>query len=278
MKMILMSGGCKTSDTNPFRYCGEYYDSETGLIYLRNRYYDSTLGRFISEDPARDGTNWYVYCENNPVGFVDPLGLELTLSGTDAEKAWLLDNVKKLTGDILQYKILPDQRWQVEYVKGANSDKYPVGTNVIRRIVNNQYNCNIVVDNGKRISEVVPYDVYNSYQKDRGTGNTVFINAKNKYKVSTTNGMQIMETYIVIGHELIHVLRNMHGNRKSGELRGFIDGWGYAQEELEVSGIDYFQLSGKYIDVSSWQTSENSLRTEHKLPWRLKYEIKVIEY
>ena len=74
--MILMSGGCKTSDTNPFRYCGEYYDSETGLIYLCNRYYDSTLGRFISEDPARDGTNWYVYCENNPVGFVDPLGLE----------------------------------------------------------------------------------------------------------------------------------------------------------------------------------------------------------
>ena len=65
-----------------FRYCGEYYDSETGLIYLRNRYYDSTLGRFISEDPARDGTNWYVYCENNPVGFVDPLGLEyIVVSG-----------------------------------------------------------------------------------------------------------------------------------------------------------------------------------------------------
>ena len=219
-----------------------------------------------------------MYCENNPVGFVDPLGLELTLGGTDAEKAWLLDNVKKLTGDILQYKILPDQRWQVEYVKGANSDKYPVGTNVIRRIVNNQYNCNIVVDNNEEFSAVKPYDEYNSYQKGEGTGSTVLINAKNKYKVLTTNDMQIMETYIVIGHELIHVLRNMHGNRKSVELRGFIDGRGYAQEELEVSGIDYFQLSGKYIKASSWQTSENSLRTEHKLPWRLKYETTVIKY
>ncbi len=64
------------NDTNPFRYCGEYYDKETGYIYLRARYYDPTIGRFISEDPIRDGLNWYVYCENNPVIFVDPLGLE----------------------------------------------------------------------------------------------------------------------------------------------------------------------------------------------------------
>ena len=49
-------------------------------------------------------------------------------------------------------------------------------------------------------------------------------------------------------------------------------------KELEVSGIDYYQLNGKYIKASSWQTSENSLRTEHKLPWRLKYETTVIKY
>ena len=63
------------NDTNPFRYAGEYYDKETGLIYLRNRYYDTRTGRFITEDPIRDGLNWYVYCGNNPVMFVDPLGL-----------------------------------------------------------------------------------------------------------------------------------------------------------------------------------------------------------
>ncbi len=60
---------------NPFRYCGEYYDSETGWVYLRNRYYDPATGRFINEDPARDGSNWYTYCKNNPVTFVDPWGL-----------------------------------------------------------------------------------------------------------------------------------------------------------------------------------------------------------
>ena len=63
-------------DDNPFRYSGEYYDEETGFIYLRARYYDPTIGRFISEDPIRDGLNWYAYCNNNPVMYVDPSGLD----------------------------------------------------------------------------------------------------------------------------------------------------------------------------------------------------------
>ena len=63
------------SDTNPFRYCGEYYDSEIEQIYLRARYYDPSLGRFTQSDPAMSGANWYVYCSNNPILFVDPSGL-----------------------------------------------------------------------------------------------------------------------------------------------------------------------------------------------------------
>ena len=61
-----------TADSNPFRYCGEYYDNETGFIYLRNRYYDPSIGRFTTEDPVKDGDNWYVYCGNNPVNAIDP--------------------------------------------------------------------------------------------------------------------------------------------------------------------------------------------------------------
>ncbi len=64
-------------DISKHLYCGEYYDAETGFIYLRNRYYDPTIGRFITEDPIKDGLNWYVYCGNNPVNFVDPLGLKI---------------------------------------------------------------------------------------------------------------------------------------------------------------------------------------------------------
>ncbi len=67
---------------NVYKYCGEQFDEETGLIYLRNRYYDPEIGRFISKDPRpgkldRPSTvNPYCYVENNPVNFIDPLGLE----------------------------------------------------------------------------------------------------------------------------------------------------------------------------------------------------------
>jgi len=83
---------------NPFRYCGEYYDEESGLIYLRNRYYDPTSGRFTTEDPARDGNNWYVYCGGNPVNYVDPSGC-ITLDDGQYD-SWTQE---KLLGYTLDY-------------------------------------------------------------------------------------------------------------------------------------------------------------------------------
>ena len=68
------------SDSNAFRYCGEYYDSESGTIYLRARYYDPTIGRFISRDSYAGeindplSLNFYTYCENNPIYGIDPNG------------------------------------------------------------------------------------------------------------------------------------------------------------------------------------------------------------
>jgi len=77
-----MAGYSTDNDVNPFRYCGEYFDEETGTIYLRARYYDPSTGRFTREDPIRDGLNWYAYANGNPVMFIDPLGLErIVISG-----------------------------------------------------------------------------------------------------------------------------------------------------------------------------------------------------
>ena len=81
----------------PFRYNGQYHDEETGLIYLRNRYYDSSTGRFTQEDTywnvnnmiygdnpnnyipsysaIAQSNNLYVYCINNPVNLSDPTGM-----------------------------------------------------------------------------------------------------------------------------------------------------------------------------------------------------------
>ena len=68
------------SDTNAFRYCGEYYDSESGTIYLRARYYDPSTGRFISRDSfagsnnAPLSLNLYTYFHNNHISGTDSTG------------------------------------------------------------------------------------------------------------------------------------------------------------------------------------------------------------
>ena len=66
---------------NPFRYLGYYFDDETCLYYLNARYYDPEIGRFISPDsidyliPVNlNGVNFYVYCLNNPISFIDVNG------------------------------------------------------------------------------------------------------------------------------------------------------------------------------------------------------------
>ncbi|WP_195464691.1 RHS repeat-associated core domain-containing protein, partial [Faecalispora jeddahensis] len=66
---------------NPFLYRGYYYDAETELYYLGNRYYDPVTGRFLNADSnisiGEDLTaaNLYLYCGNNPVTRVDSDGL-----------------------------------------------------------------------------------------------------------------------------------------------------------------------------------------------------------
>jgi RHS repeat-associated protein len=74
------------TDTNPFRYAGGYFDRETGDYYLRARQYDPPTGRFASEDPIKDGLNYYAYCYNNPTAFIDPSGLKIIALRSTIEK------------------------------------------------------------------------------------------------------------------------------------------------------------------------------------------------
>ncbi|HTB81964.1 MAG TPA: RHS repeat-associated core domain-containing protein [Opitutaceae bacterium] len=63
---------------NPFRFSTKYQDVETGLLYYGNRYYSSSLGRFINQDPSEEGggINLYGFTTNNPVNDWDYLGLD----------------------------------------------------------------------------------------------------------------------------------------------------------------------------------------------------------
>jgi RHS repeat-associated protein len=63
---------------NALRFKGRELDPETGFYYMRARYYDPHLGRFISEDPIglAGGINPYVFAGNDPINYADPYGLD----------------------------------------------------------------------------------------------------------------------------------------------------------------------------------------------------------
>ena len=67
-------------ETNPIRYRGYYYDTETGFYYLQSRYYDPSTGRFLNADSyvstglGMMGYDMFAYCQNNPVVLSDQYG------------------------------------------------------------------------------------------------------------------------------------------------------------------------------------------------------------
>ncbi|WP_460058290.1 RHS repeat-associated core domain-containing protein, partial [Spirochaeta dissipatitropha] len=67
-----------------FGYTGKPYDPITGMYDYGFRDYAPMQARFTTVDPIRDGTNWYAYVGNDPVNFVDPLGLEAVRSSDAA--------------------------------------------------------------------------------------------------------------------------------------------------------------------------------------------------
>jgi RHS repeat-associated protein len=66
---------------NPFTYTSREWEPELGMYYYRARWYDPSIGRFISEDPIgfAGGVNLYNYVEGNPINRIDPFGLDWLL-------------------------------------------------------------------------------------------------------------------------------------------------------------------------------------------------------
>ncbi|MEK4297356.1 RHS repeat domain-containing protein [Paenibacillus sp. FSL R5-0914] len=110
--------------SNSFKYAGEIYDEETGLYYLRARYYDPSIGRFINEDTYEGqinnplSLNLYTYATNNPLMYIDPtgnwnekLGINYTINemknqwtsaNTLSEKNYWANEAEKLRKQALQ--------------------------------------------------------------------------------------------------------------------------------------------------------------------------------
>ena len=108
--VLVQTGTSSGDNSEDFFFTGKEKDA-MGLYYFGARYYDPEIGRFISEDPGKDGNDWFAFCGNNPIRYFDPDGQAKTefkdfFSGlTDA----VLTNFGgKSTGDVFGH---PDTTW-----------------------------------------------------------------------------------------------------------------------------------------------------------------------
>ncbi len=74
------NGGTATSKQGFVGSLGHVSD-DTGLVYMRARYYDPSLGRFVSEDGEKIGSNWFAYCNGDPINWSDRTGCDPSLGG-----------------------------------------------------------------------------------------------------------------------------------------------------------------------------------------------------
>jgi RHS repeat-associated protein len=157
----------------------KYTDKEkdtTGLYYFEARYYDPEIGRFISVDPGKDGDNWYAYCRNNPVKYVDPNGLQVYVGRTEVISLFGITAYHTFTlitdADIMHANI--DKSYVYE---AGPSNKPSMETSLFGTLEMQNYNTpNAVLSNPEKydLQEVPTPKQYNNWQEFAGALTNIF--------------------------------------------------------------------------------------------------------
>jgi RHS repeat-associated protein len=105
--------GAQETIPNPFQYVGRFGDMAegNGLYFMRARYYDPEVGRFINKDPIEyeGGMNLFVYVENNLVNLADLLGLRIEWGAYAINNPFVRYNLWRLNREIIKCGISDDK-------------------------------------------------------------------------------------------------------------------------------------------------------------------------
>ena len=231
------------TDDNPFRYCGEYFDKETGTIYLRARYYDPATSRMLSEDSytgdIRDplSLNLYIYCANNPVMFVDPSG-HVAITITTAAAATVAVGVLILAVD-LYLNTSEGQRAINEMAKSLGH-----ATDQIGRTFN---------DTAELVKSYVTAQVKSQNERMNTRDNTVYVMVDSNNKVTyvgRTNDYNRRRNehkvkYPDNGYQMIPVMTGLTKNEARGMEQTLVssytlDALNNARREISTLKVDKF--------------------------------------
>ena len=262
------------ADANPFRYCGEYYDRETGAYYLRARNYAPGLGRFSQEDPVRSSLYRYVYCANNPVMFIDPTGCVIEVVGIEESKSMILVNLQALTDHTLA--LTEDGKVYIaEYAK--ENYQFESGNTLIKRMIASDYTTTIVRGYGDTTNKTLYLD---DVTYENSSDSIVIFNPNLIISVWTqVDGEDYAELkerspYIGLAHELIHADRAMRGvvNFDLNHGTSFPIQNGY-KDENGVNLEEYFTVGIVPNRDDESIITENMIRAEHGLGERMGYRV-----
>ena len=107
----------KENFTQPFTYTGYQKDDVANTCYAQAREYKAGVGRFTGEDAIRAGRNWYIYCNNDPLMNIDPLGLEeIVISGG-------IYSATKRENDAYYYEFIDAGLAQINELNQSSSDE-----------------------------------------------------------------------------------------------------------------------------------------------------------
>jgi RHS repeat-associated protein len=282
---------------SPWGYRGEYTDAETGFVYLRHRYYNPEVGRFLTEDPIRaDSPNWYIYCLNNPIMFRDPSGLKIHIAG-DVDDRWtILGYLQMLSHYTLDPKAHPSGNWDIVFGEW-NGGWLPDGTDLLRQVIGDD---KTVINRMFVPGEWLPDE----------NGERVYLKANSANPLACGNWLILMDfdnlgsayewcfTYnkprdlpipphIALGHELVHPWSDFSGawdDFSDGSAKGVNQFYNRSiggRMKIELTsifefntvGMDWHTTLGVYSPVphAGWRFSENVLRREHGIGDRLLY-------
>ena len=270
--------------TNPglqlYKYNGKEFDHSLSLdLYDYGAHlYDPALVVWTGVDPLADeygGISPYVYCGDNPVSAIDPDGKKLILVGTWEQRMLILRQMQKLTNDKLGMKRNTGEIIIMNRGTKNQNRNLKIGSSLISSVISNEHTTTIgLTTNSSHAHRIYRLDAING----KGTDTQIWYNIEEKPFVLTKDEgtgkiyKEAIPSQIVLGHELIHGLRNMNGTGRHWNIRKeykYTDTQGGVWRDTKK--LEELETVGIISDERNKEYTENNLRKEQHLNIRIEY-------